>query len=215
MQRAPEVDVMQSEKMICVECFRSNRDREAGHPCQNPRCYFYLCTPIIVSSTRTQDFFQPTDISESFKFNKEVGYDRKSRPRPYTSDNLSINPSHLLCQDNMWGSQPMAPAGLKVPQMTLQKSRSKSVSNTGGGRIRRLLSGEYQTPMVTGRGAKLFHSRMMSMPEYTESLLIHEGVGDLVEDAFSPLTDYGERIDKDRVRRTIHFVELASFPGPY
>ena len=95
----------------------------------------------------------------------------------------------------------MAPAGLKVPRMTLQKSPSKSVSNTGGVRIRRLLSSEYQTPMVTEReGAKLFHSRVMSMPEYTD-----EGVGDLVEDAFisSPLTDNGERIDKDRVRRIL------------
>ncbi len=67
--------------------------------------------------------------------------------------------------------------------------------------IPRLLCG-YQA-----RGkASMYHSRMMSLPECTNSILGKEMGGDVVEDAFvaSPLLfDYSERVDEERVRSVV------------
>ena len=181
-----------SEKMICVECFRTRGDGDFKLPCQNPRCHFYLCCP---SSSKGGIYSNEMPLS----FSKEVGHDRKTKVCSIPKSSCS---SQLSTKEQIWKNQSLGPGLMSAPQMAVPKTRSKStstISATGGVvSIPRLLCG-YQAR----EKAKLYHSRMMSLPECADSIL---GRGDLVEDAFvaSPLLlDYSERVDDDRVRRAI------------
>ena len=192
------VSLMHPEKMICVECFRTKGDADLKLPCQNPRCHFYLCTPIDLSPCGENNMFQ-TDTSSSF--NKEVGYNRK------TKRCFGINPSQMPKNNKMWGYRPSSPVHghLSVPQVMIQKTRSKSASATSSGNnmsIRKILSGSILNSKDVER-MKMLHSHTMSLPEYADSLLMQEGLGELVEDTFvsSPLPDYGERVEEERVSR--------------
>lgn len=202
------------EKMICVECFRTKGDGDLKLPCQNPRCHFYLSTSTSNFSTSKGSTYP--SVSNAYpSFNKEVGYDRKAKyspsPQKSTADYNGGCPGQISVNEKAWKNQPLGPGLLSVPHtMPVQKTRSKSTSttNTTGGntRLQKLLSG-YPAPLLLNKdgGKKYLHSRMMSLPEYTDSFLGGEGRGDLVEDAFvaSPLlVDYGERVDEDRVRWT-------------
>lgn len=192
-KRNSGVGVGNSEKMICVECFRAKGDEDLKMPCQNPRCHFYLCTPSGHSSSR-QEMYSNEMLSPSF--NKEVGHDRKSKPYCYES-----YPSQLSSKD--WRSQSSA----NMPHTSSQKMRSKSASTSSGSGGNASMQKFLNTSLVSskeGGKQKFFRSHYVSLPEYADSYLGRECQlqGDLVEDAFvsSPLLmDYGERVE-DRVR---------------
>lgn len=207
--RSPGVNVPHSDKMICVECFRTKGDGDLKVPCQNPRCHFYICSPA------RKELFHDTPVS----FNKEVGHDRKTKPR--------LNLGHLpncqgvgqISKSKMWGYQPLSQAHLSIPQVMAQKIRSKSVTSAsigGNMSIQKILSGCCQTPLTDmskdGDKSRLFHSRMMSLPECSDPLLVRDG-GELVEDAFlsSPLADYGERIEEEKVKQFTNLDDEVEF----
>lgn len=179
------VGVMHSEKMVCVDCFRSKGDGDLKLACQNPRCHFYYKEDL------HQSVFSRT-------FSKEVGYDRKKSDLSQTPGDF-LSPTH---SSKMWAYRPSSPRLLKVPQVSSQKIRSKSTSATTGGtvNIRKLLTCHQQVPFVISKDEETsaLHSRVTSLPEYIDSASVDES-GELVEDTFlcSPLSaDY---LEKDRV----------------
>ena len=204
-QTRPGHAVSHSEKMICVECFRTRGDGDFRQSCQNPRCHFYLTSP---SSSR--DVFPTKEMPISF--NKEVGYDRKAKlcSIPKSSS------SQLSTKEQIWKIPSLGPGLMSVPQIAMTKTRSKptsTVSSTGGVMsIPRILCG-----CQARAKSNLYHSRMMSVPESTDSFMGKERGGDLVEDAFvaSPLLlDYTERLDEDRVSVLASYM-IPVWDGPY
>ena len=202
-----------SDKMICVECFRTKSDGDLKLPCQNPRCHFYRssCDSNCLSSSECRADFHSNEVPILYhgsSFNKEVGHDRKSK--------LSCKPSAVACQnmpfaakEMLWKNEPLSPAlfnGSSSNVMArVQKSHSKSsptasTSSSGGNlSIQRLLSA--QASQIANK--EKFQSRVMSLPDYRDSYLGREVGRDLVEDSFisSPLLeDYGERGEEEKVR---------------
>ena len=193
-----------SDKMICVECFRTKSDGDLKLPCQNPRCHFYRssCDSNCFSSECRADF-HPTEVPtpNGSSFNKEVGHDRKSK--------LSCKPPAGACQnmpfaakEMMWKNEPLSPTLFNGSSSNVvQKSHSKSspTASTSGLSIQRLLSA--QASQIANKAK--FQSRVMSLPDYRDSYLGREVGRDLVEDSFisSPLlVDYGERGEEEKVR---------------
>lgn len=205
-QAASTSHAFSNEKMICVECFRTKGEGDFKQPCQNPRCHFYLCCP---STSKGGIYSSEIPLS----FSKEVGHDRKAKAVcgiPKSSCSSQLYPS--------WKTHTFVPGMVSAPQIAVPKTRSKSTSasSASGGvvSIPKLLCG-YQTR----EKAKLYHSRMMSLPECADSFLDKEGHGDLVEDSFvtSPLLlDYSDRVDEDRVRAIMfNYMRVASYSLGY
>lgn len=196
MSRSAGVSLGHSEKMICQSCFRTKGDGDFKLPCQNPKCHFYLCTPNSLSSYGGDVY--PSELSLSPSFNPEVGFDRKTRPYLRSPQNLkTLDYFGQDCSSQLTSKSPKMPHATTLP-----KTRSKSTNSatgTAGLNIQRLLS-SYQSSRILQKD-KHCHSRMVSLPEYTDSYLRR----DLVEDAFasSPLLiGYGGK-DEDRVRRSL------------
>lgn len=206
-----------SEKMICVECFRSKGDGHLKMPCQNPRCHFYLCTPSSFVTSR-QDI-HPTDMQchlpsslskkagqqASPSFNKEVGHDRKNKPPCHKTS--AVHPGQLSGREKVWPVDPgifNAPLG-NMPAQRIHSWATPAGSEGNTNSIQKLLA-DYHTSLLLNKEArkpKYLHSHLVSLPG---SYLGREAQGDLVEDAFfsSPLlTDYEEGLEEDRVRAHI------------
>lgn len=201
-KKSSGIGVGQSEKMICVECFRAKGDEDLKMPCQNPRCHFYLCTPSYFSSSR-QDMY-PSETPPSF--NKEVGHDRKKAQFHNPAENYH---GQLFSKD--WQSQ------LLDSNASLQKKHSKPVSTSSGSGGNMSMSKLMSTSLLskeTPRQKYLQSQYVSCIPDYADSYLGREDQfqSDLVEDAFvsSPLlVDYGERVDEDQVSRVV-FINACS-----
>lgn len=180
--------VSHSEKMFCIDCFRTKGDGDVSIRCQNPKCHLYLGTP---TSSRDDDVF---NTRTSGLFSREVGHDRKMKSLPQEHVGSQIG-SGLMSTNRMWGYQASNSSHVSMHQVTEQKPRSKSVSASPGDsrNLRKLLSSfQGQGSLVEGKVKQ--HPRFLSLSSTTGSFLKCNGEGELVEDLFltGPFTNYGE-----------------------
>lgn len=164
--RSASFGVSHSDKMVCVDCFRTKGDGDMTLPCQNPKCHFYLGTPKAPLSNSRDGVFPNT-------FYKEVGHDRKTK----TLSQEQIGSAGMMLRNRMWGYQP---SHVSMHQVTSQKSASPG----SGANLRRVLS-SYGGPFVEGKDKeKLRVHHPISLPNPAEYFLKCDGESELVEDAF-------------------------------
>ena len=208
-----EVD---SNSMVCVECFRKKVAQDGPAPCLNPRCYFFE------RGNRREDSQRDT-VFHGQIFHKEVCCDRSSGTgiQPNPSD-LVLSPEKIPSEDNSCDTD--INSGMDIRQhidlvsfrlqdsnectsekLTQQssKTRSQSVSLGTSDRTssvdtkKSITNPEQSTESTETEKTNLLRKRLMSMPAFT--LEIAESLTDagqeesesLVEDAFlsSPLPE--------------------------
>ena len=181
--------VSHSEKMVCVDCFRTKSDGDMFYPCQNPKCHFYLPPPNECSPTLSDEVFHE---ESSRSFYRDVGHSRKTGT--ISGQQYGVGSG---CLSNMWGYQPSAHLNLQVAALHRQRSKSMSANPGENLGLRRMLCslGRSALDGKDGEKFKVQHSRLMSLPNPTDAFLKSDGGTAFIDDSFlaSPFGD-NERV---------------------